>query len=57
LVTEGTIDEVVDRRISDKVERLGEILSDADVSTMSLPDEEVSVSIKWHWSSISGCRE
>jgi hypothetical protein len=40
LVTEDTIDEVVDSRIADKVVRLGEVLSDVDVSTMSLPDEE-----------------
>ncbi|HLY54060.1 MAG TPA: DEAD/DEAH box helicase [Stellaceae bacterium] len=40
LVTDDTIDQVVDRRIAEKVERLGEVLSDADVSTMSLPDDE-----------------
>jgi SNF2 family DNA or RNA helicase len=40
LVTEDTVDHVVDQRIAEKVERLGAILSDADVTTMSLPDEE-----------------
>jgi SNF2 family DNA or RNA helicase len=40
LVTEDTVDEVVDRRVGDKVVRLGEVLSDGDISTMSLPDEE-----------------
>ncbi len=40
LVTEGTIDEVVHRRIAEKADRLGEILSDSDVRTMSLPDED-----------------
>jgi SNF2 family DNA or RNA helicase len=40
LVTEHTVDQVVDQRIAEKVERLGAVLSDADVTTMSLPDEE-----------------
>lgn len=40
LVTEGTVDEVVDRRIAEKADRLGEILSDGAVRAMSLPDED-----------------
>lgn len=40
LLTEGTIDQVVDRRIRDKAERLGAILEDRDIATMALPDEE-----------------
>jgi SNF2 family DNA or RNA helicase len=40
LVTEDTVDQVVDQRISEKVARLGDVLGDVDVTTMSLPDEE-----------------
>lgn len=40
LVTEDTVDRVVDHRISEKVERLGAVLSDTDITTMSLPDDE-----------------
>jgi SNF2 family DNA or RNA helicase len=40
LVTEGTVDQVVDRRIREKAERLGAILEDRDIATMALPDEE-----------------
>jgi SNF2 family DNA or RNA helicase len=44
LVSEGTIDEVVDDRIRVKAERLAEMLSDPNLVTMSLPDEETSSS-------------
>jgi len=40
LVTAGTIDEVVDGRVRDKAERLGDMLNDADIVTMALPDDE-----------------
>jgi superfamily II DNA or RNA helicase len=40
LVTSGTIDEVIDARIKQKAERLGEMLDDPDISTMSLPSDE-----------------
>jgi SNF2 family DNA or RNA helicase len=42
LLSEGTIDEVVDGRIRVKAERLSEMLSDPDLVTMALPDEEMS---------------
>lgn len=40
LLTSGTIDEVIDSRIREKAERLGEMLDDPDVSTMALPSDE-----------------
>jgi superfamily II DNA or RNA helicase len=40
LVTNGTIDEVIDARIKQKAERLGEMLDDPDISTMALPSDE-----------------
>ncbi len=40
LLTTGTIDEVIDARIRDKAERLGEMLDDPDLSTMALPSDE-----------------
>lgn len=40
LLTTGTIDEVIDSRIREKAERLGEMLDDPDLSTMALPSEE-----------------
>jgi hypothetical protein len=40
LVNEGTIDEMVDLRIRQKAERLSEMLADANLVTMALPDEE-----------------
>lgn len=40
LVTAGTIDEVIDSRIKEKAERLGEMLDDPDLSTMALPSDE-----------------
>lgn len=40
LVTTNTIDEVVDDRVREKAERLGEILDDPDLTTMALPDDE-----------------
>ena len=40
LVTQGTIDEVIDGRIKVKAERLGEMLDDPDISTMALPSDE-----------------
>lgn len=40
LLTTGTIDEVIDGRIKDKAARLGEMLDDADISTMALPNDE-----------------
>jgi SNF2 family DNA or RNA helicase len=40
LVSHGTIDETVDDRIRVKAERLAAMLSDANLVTMALPDEE-----------------
>lgn len=40
LLTSGTVDDVVDRRVRDKAERLGSMLDDRGIVTMSLPDEE-----------------
>jgi len=40
LLTSSTVDEVVDRRVRDKAERLGSMLDDPDIITMALPDEE-----------------
>jgi hypothetical protein len=40
LITTGTIDEVVDSRIRDKAERLGQMLNDPDITTMALPSDE-----------------
>lgn len=40
LLTSDTVDEVVDARIREKAGRLGEILDDPDISTMSLPSDE-----------------
>lgn len=40
LLTVGTIDEVIDARIREKAERLGEMLDDPDISTMALPSDE-----------------
>jgi SNF2 family DNA or RNA helicase len=40
LVTKDTIDEVVYARIHEKAKRLGDMLNDADIVTMALPDEE-----------------
>lgn len=40
LVTTGTIDEVVDDRIREKAERLGDMLEDPDLASMALPDDE-----------------
>jgi SNF2 family DNA or RNA helicase len=40
LLTTGTIDEVIDSRIREKAERLGEMLDDPDLSTMALPSDE-----------------
>ncbi len=40
LVTENTIDEVIDERVRAKAERLGTMLEDGDIATMALPDEE-----------------
>lgn len=40
LLTAGTIDEVIDLRIREKAERLGEMLDDPDLSTMALPSDE-----------------
>lgn len=40
LITTGTIDEVIDARIRDKADRLGEMLDDSDISTMALPSDE-----------------
>jgi SNF2 family DNA or RNA helicase len=42
LVSAGTIDEVVDDRIRVKAERLAEMLSDRNLVTMALPDEEAT---------------
>jgi len=40
LITTGTIDEIIDLRIREKAERLGEMLDDSDLSTMALPSDE-----------------
>ncbi len=40
LVSHGTVDETVDDRVRVKAERLGEMLSDTNLATMALPDEE-----------------
>lgn len=40
LLTEGTVDEVVDSRIRDKTALLSEMLSDPAITFMSLPDED-----------------
>jgi len=40
LVSAGTVDETVDERVAIKAKRLGEMLSDHGLATMSLPDEE-----------------
>ncbi len=40
LVMSNTIDEVVDGRVRDKAERLGDMLNDPDIVTMALPDDE-----------------
>jgi SNF2 family DNA or RNA helicase len=40
LLTEGTVDETVDQRVRTKAARLGEMLSDPDLLTFALPDEE-----------------
>lgn len=40
LLTNGTVDEVIDDRVRLKAERLGEMLNDPDISTMALPSEE-----------------
>lgn len=40
LVSVDTVDEVVDSRIKVKAERLGTMLSDPDLVTMALPDED-----------------
>jgi transposase-like protein len=40
LVSEGTIDEMVDSRVRVKAERLSMMLSDLNLVTMALPDEE-----------------
>lgn len=40
LVSAGTIDETVDDRVRVKAERLSEMLSDPNLVTMALPDEE-----------------
>jgi len=40
LLTKDTIDEVIDARIREKAERLGEMLDDPDISTMALPSDE-----------------
>jgi SNF2 family DNA or RNA helicase len=40
LISAGTVDETVDRRVAGKVARLGEMLDDPDLTTLGLPDEE-----------------
>lgn len=40
LVTSGTVDVTVDNRIDEKARRLGAILSDDDIATMALPDDD-----------------
>ncbi|MFN0011731.1 MAG: SNF2-related protein [Phycisphaerales bacterium] len=40
LLTEGTVDMVVDGRVGLKAARLGAMLDDPDIATMALPDED-----------------
>lgn len=40
LISRGTIDEVVHRRVDEKARRLSGMLEDPDIVTMSLPDED-----------------
>lgn len=40
LLTENTVDMVVDSRVARKAKQLGAMLDDADIATMALPDEE-----------------
>lgn len=40
LLTEGTIDEIVDSRVKQKSARLAAMLDDPDIVTMALPDDE-----------------
>ncbi len=40
LLSVGTVDEVVDRRVREKVATLGEVLNDPGLPAMALPDEE-----------------
>ena len=40
LISAGTIDEAIDRRVRAKAERMGTMLDDPDLATMALPDEE-----------------
>jgi hypothetical protein len=40
LVSDNTVDEVVDARVRLKAERLSEMLADPNLVTMALPDEE-----------------
>ena len=40
LISAGTIDEAIDRRVRVKAERMGMMLNDPDLATMALPDEE-----------------
>ena len=40
LLTQDTIDEVVNGRVREKAERLGEMLDDPSISTMALPDDK-----------------
>jgi hypothetical protein len=40
LVTNGTIDRIIDTRIREKAERLGEMLDDPDITTMALPSDD-----------------
>lgn len=40
LICQETVDEVVDQRVAEKSERLGQMLRDPDIATMALPDEE-----------------
>lgn len=40
LVTRNTIDEVINTRVAEKAELLGEMLDDPDIGTMALPSDE-----------------
>ena len=40
LVTVGTVDEIVDRRVAQKADRLGDMLDDPDISLLALPNED-----------------
>ena len=40
LLTAGTVDEIVDARVSDKASRLATLLNDTSLTTFALPDDD-----------------